>query len=44
MRISSANELKNAKRLICFDLDGTLSQHKCHMPQANKDLLKKLDT
>lgn len=44
MRISSANELKNAKRLICFDLDGTLSQHKSHMPQANKDLLKKLDT
>ena len=43
MRISSANELKSAKRLICFDLDGTLSQHKSHMPQANKDLLKKLD-
>lgn len=43
MRISSANELKSTKRLICFDLDGTLSQHKSHMPQANKDLLKKLD-
>ena len=43
MRISSVNEIKSAKRLICFDLDGTLSQHKSHIPQANKDLLKKLD-
>ena len=30
-------------KLIIFDLDGTLSQHKSHMPQANKDILKKLD-
>ena len=44
MRVVSAKELKSAKRLVCFDLDGTLSQHKSHMPQANKDLLKKLDS
>ena len=28
---------------IFFDLDGTLSQHKSHLPQANKDLIKRLD-
>ena len=27
------------KKLLCFDLDGTLSQHKSHLPQENKDLL-----
>ena len=43
MRISSENDLKTRKKLLCFDLDGTLSQHKSHLPQANKDLLKRLD-
>lgn len=44
MRIFSENDLKTKKRLLCFDLDGTLSQHKSHMPQANKDLLNKLNS
>ena len=43
MKITSANDMKGPKRLLCFDLDGTLSQHKSHMPQANKDLIKMLD-
>ena len=43
MRIYTENDLKTKKRLLCFDLDGTLSQHKSHMPQENKDLLKRLD-
>ena len=43
MKIQKADDLKCPKRLLCFDLDGTLSQHKSHMPQANKDILKKLD-
>ena len=30
------------KRLICFDLDGTLSQHKTQIPQESKELLDKL--
>ena len=28
---------------IIFDLDGTLCQHKTHLPQANKDVFKRLD-
>lgn len=43
MKITSADDLKSRKRLICFDLDGTLSQHKSHMPQANKDMLWRLN-
>ena len=43
MRICCKNDLKTEKKLLCFDLDGTLSQHKSHMPQANKELLKSLD-
>lgn len=43
MKITGANDLKSPKKLICFDLDGTLSQHKSHMPQANKDLLWRLN-
>lgn len=43
MRIYNQEDLKCPKRLLCFDLDGTLSQHKSHMPQANKDILKRLD-
>ena len=43
MKIISADDLKNTKRLLCFDLDGTLTQHRSRMPQANKDLLKRLD-
>ncbi len=29
-------------KLIAFDLDGTLSQHKSHLPDANKEVLRKL--
>lgn len=43
MRIYNQEDLKCRKRLLCFDLDGTLSQHKSHMPQANKNVLKRLD-
>ena len=43
MKVTKSDELKCPKRLLCFDLDGTLSQHKSHMPQANRDILKKLD-
>ena len=43
MRIDKSTGLKSPKKLLCFDLDGTLSQHKSHMPHANKELLKKLD-
>ena len=42
MKIINAGDLKNVKRLLCFDLDGTLTQHKSHMSQENKDLLQKL--
>lgn len=42
MKIINACDLKNVKRLLCFDLDGTLTQHKSHMSQENKDLLQKL--
>ncbi len=44
MRICSKNDLNAKKRLLCFDLDGTLSQHKTHLPQANKDLLNRLNS
>ena len=43
MRIIDANDLKAEKRLLCFDLDGTLSQHKSHMPAENKAVLRRLD-
>lgn len=43
MKVTKSDELKCPKRLLCFDLDGTLSQHKSHMPQANRDILKRLD-
>ena len=43
MKIVSAGDLKNEKRLLCFDLDGTLTQHRSHMPDANKKLLERLD-
>ncbi len=29
-------------KLIAFDLDGTLSQHKTHLPEANKAALRQL--
>lgn len=32
-------KMMGPKKLLCFDLDGTLSQHKSHLPQENKDLL-----
>lgn len=43
MRVLNENNLKAPKRLLCFDLDGTLSQHKRHLPQENKDLIKRLN-
>jgi hydroxymethylpyrimidine pyrophosphatase-like HAD family hydrolase len=42
MKIISTEDLKNVKRLLCFDLDGTLTQHKSHMPDENKKLLQEL--
>ncbi len=35
-------EIKAAKRLICFDLDGTLSNHRTDMPAESRELLDKL--
>lgn len=43
MRINSSEGVCSPKKLLCFDLDGTLSQHKSHLPEANKALLRKLD-
>ena len=37
-----AAELRAQKKLLVFDLDGTLSNHKCPMPEANKALLDAL--
>ena len=31
--------LKSGKRLLCLDLDGTLCQHKSHLPDENRELL-----
>jgi hydroxymethylpyrimidine pyrophosphatase-like HAD family hydrolase len=42
MKIISTEDLTNVKRLLCFDLDGTLTQHKSHMPDENKKLLQEL--
>lgn len=42
MRVFKETDLKAPKKLLCFDLDGTLSQHKSHLPQANKDELNRL--
>ncbi len=35
-------ELKATKRIICFDLDGTLSNHRVDMPAESRELLDKL--
>ena len=37
-----AAELRAQKKLLVFDLDGTLSNHKCPMPEANRALLDAL--
>ena len=37
-----AAELREQKKLLVFDLDGTLSNHKCPMPEANRALLDAL--
>ena len=37
-----AAELREQKKMLVFDLDGTLSNHKCPMPEANKALLDAL--
>lgn len=44
MKVTSSNNLSGQKRLLCFDLDGTLCQHKSHLPQKNKDLFRLLDS
>ena len=43
MKVETLNDLAGQKKLICFDLDCTLCQHKTHLPQANKDVFKRLD-
>ena len=43
MKVETSKDMSGKKRLICFDLDGTLCQHKTHLPQANKDLFRRLD-
>jgi hydroxymethylpyrimidine pyrophosphatase-like HAD family hydrolase len=43
MKVETSKDMSGQKRLICFDLDGTLCQHKTHLPQANKDLFRRLD-
>lgn len=40
--VAHAAELREQKKLLVFDLDGTLSNHKCPMPEANRKLLDKL--
>lgn len=39
---ANAEMLRAQKKLLVFDLDGTLSNHKCPMPEANRELLDKL--
>ena len=42
MKVTGDN-IRSCKRLLCLDLDGTLCQHKSHLPQENRDLLRLLD-
>ena len=42
MIIEKASDLKCAKRLICFDLDGTLTQHKTKLSDENRAVLDRL--
>ncbi|MBQ1209474.1 MAG: HAD hydrolase family protein, partial [Bacteroidales bacterium] len=42
MKVTCNSDLSGPKRLLCFDLDGTLSQHKSHLPEETKDLLHRL--
>lgn len=37
-----AKELREQKKLLVFDLDGTLSNHRCPMPDESRELLDKL--
>ena len=39
---ANAEALRAQKKLLVFDLDGTLSNHKCPMPEANRALLDEL--
>ena len=39
---ANAEALRAQKKLLVFDLDGTLSNHKCPMPEANRALLDAL--
>ena len=43
-KIRKIVKMMKPKKLLCFDLDGTLSQHKSHLPQENKNLLDGLCT
>ena len=42
MKIISTEDLKNVKRLLCFDLDGTLTQHKQPLDEVHKEALDRL--
>ena len=42
MKVTCNSDLSGPKRLLYFDLDGTLSQHKSHLPEETKDLLHRL--
>ena len=42
MLVTKATDLNTAKRLICFDLDGTLTQHKTPLGERNKAVLDRL--
>ena len=39
---ANAKELREQKKLLVFDLDGTLSNHRTPMPEASRELLDKL--
>ena len=42
MQIQKASDIKTPKRLICFDLDGTLTQHKTPLSEESKAVLDRL--
>ena len=42
MLVTKATDLNTAKRLICFDLDGTLTQHKTPLGERNRAVLDRL--
>ena len=42
MLVTKATDLNTAKKLICFDLDGTLTQHKTPLGERNRAVLDRL--